>query len=98
MNSTTKRLAEISTNEPQVRMRTRCNSEGYESLALIPLRSDSEIIGLLQLSDRRQNLFTPDMIWFFEGIGASVGIAVARRRSVEALRESEEKYRLHFES
>ncbi|MFA4911199.1 MAG: PAS domain S-box protein, partial [Desulfobacteria bacterium] len=28
----------------------------------------------------------------------SIGIAVARRRSVEALRESEEKYRLHFDN
>jgi hypothetical protein len=29
------------------RTRNRCNSEGYESVALIPLRSGNEIIGLL---------------------------------------------------
>ena len=97
-NSTTKRLAETSTNEPQARIRNRCNSEGYESLALIPLRSGGEIIGLLQLSDSRPNLFTPDMIHFLEGIAASIGIAVARRQSLEALRTSEERYRLHFEN
>jgi PAS domain S-box-containing protein/putative nucleotidyltransferase with HDIG domain len=97
-NSTTKCLAEISANEPQVRIRNRCNSEGYESLALIPLRSGSEIIGLLHLSDSRQNLFTLDMIRFLEGIGASIGIGVARQQSMQALRESEEKYRLHFEN
>ncbi|MCX5826179.1 MAG: PAS domain S-box protein [Deltaproteobacteria bacterium] len=97
-NSMTKHLAEKSEKEYQDRIRNRCNAEGYESQALIPLRSGEEIIGLMPLSDKRQNLFTPDMIRFLEGIGASIGIAAARRRSVEALRESEEKYRLHFEN
>jgi len=84
-NSTTKHLAEKYGEEDQGCIRNRCNSEGYESLALIPLRSGKEIIGLMQLSDKRQNLFTPDMIRFLEGIGASIGIAVARKRSAEAL-------------
>lgn len=97
-NSTTKHLAEKSEKEYQGSIRNRCNEEGYESLALIPLRSGEEIIGLLQLSDTRKDLFTSDMIRFLEGIGASIGIAIARRRSVEALRESEEKYRTHFEN
>lgn len=92
-NSTTKHLAEKSEKEYQGGVRNRCNEEGYESLALIPLRSGEEIIGLLQLSDTRKDLFTSDMIRFLEGIGASIGIAIARRRSVEALRESEERLR-----
>jgi PAS domain S-box-containing protein/putative nucleotidyltransferase with HDIG domain len=97
-NSTTKHLAETSGEENQGCIRNRCNAEGYESLALIPLRSGEQIIGLLQLNDSRKDLFTPERIRFFEGIGAGIGIAVARRRSVAALRESEEKYRLHFEN
>jgi len=86
-NSTTKHLSEQSEKEYQGRIRNRCNAEGYESLALIPLRSGEEIIGLMQLSDKRPNLFTLDMIRFLEGIGASIGIAVARRRTVEKLRK-----------
>jgi PAS domain S-box-containing protein len=97
-NGTTKLLASTTDKDRQARTRNRCNSEGYESVALIPLRSKGEIIGLLQLNDSRQNLFAPDMIRFLEGIGASIGIAIARKRSLETLRESEEKYRLHFEN
>ena len=97
-NSTTELLASTSEGERQERMRNRCTGEGFESVALIPLRSGSEIIGLLQLNDRHKHLFTLERIHFFEGIAASIGIAVARRRAVESLRKSEEKYRLHFEN
>ena len=93
-NSTTKHLAEKSGEEYQDRIRNCCNSEGYESVALIPLRSGDEIIGLLQLNDSRRDSFTIEMIKFLEGIGASIGISVARKRSAEALRENEKKYRL----
>jgi len=92
-NSTTKFLASTTEADRQARMRNRCQSEGYESVALIPLKSGEEIIGLLQLNDRRLDRFTKEMIRFLEGIGASVGIAIHRRRTSDALRESEEKYR-----
>jgi PAS domain S-box-containing protein/putative nucleotidyltransferase with HDIG domain len=91
-NRTTELLASTSEEDRQSRTRNRCNSEGYESVALIPLRSGDEIIGLLQLNDLRRDSFTIEMIHFFEGIGASIGIAVARKRSVEALRESEKRF------
>ncbi|MDP2862082.1 MAG: PAS domain S-box protein [Desulfobacterales bacterium] len=91
-NSTTKHLAEKSEKEYQCRIRNRCNGEGYESVALIPLQSGSETIGLLQFNDSRRNLFTLDMIRFLEGIGASIGIVVTRRRSAKALQESEQRF------
>ncbi len=97
-NSTTKLLASTSEADRQACKRNRCNGEGYESVALIPLRSRGEIIGLLQLNDSRQNIFTLDRISFFEGIAASIGIAVARRQSVEDLRKSEIQFREIFDN
>jgi signal transduction histidine kinase len=86
-NSTTKLLASTTERERQARTRNRCHGEGYESVALVPLRSGDEIIGLLQLNDRRPGRFTPEMIRFFEGLCASVGIAFARLQAERDLED-----------
>lgn len=80
-NSTTELLASTPQEDLQVPTRNRCNRNGYESVALIPLRSGREIVGLLQLNDSRRGRFTPEMIRFFEEIGASIGIALERIRA-----------------
>ena len=71
-NSTTELLASTNEEDRQGRTRNRCNSAGYESVALIPLRYDNKCIGLLQLNDSRKNLFTSNLIRFFEGVGPSL--------------------------
>jgi PAS domain S-box-containing protein len=87
-NSTTELRASTTEEEDrQTGTRNHCNGEGYESVALIPLKSGEEIIGLLQLNDHRRNRFTLGMIEFFEWLGASIGIALARRRAAEDLQE-----------
>ena len=70
----------------------QCDDEGYESLALIPLRSDQELIGILELKDPHPNRLDLTMIQFLENIGASIGIAFARKHANEVLRDSEKKY------
>ena len=92
-NSTTDFLASTTEEDRRARARNRCNREGYESVALIPLHTGSEIIGLLQLNDHRKGMIAPEMIRFLEGIGASIGIALNRKRAEESLRKSEERFR-----
>ncbi|MHC4889546.1 MAG: PAS domain S-box protein [Planctomycetota bacterium] len=77
-NSTTELLNYTPAGDLQVPTRNRCNQAGYESVALIPLRSGDKIVGLLQLNDTLPGRFTPEMISFFEGICASIGIAMSR--------------------
>jgi PAS domain S-box-containing protein len=79
-NCTTQLLASTTEAERQSRTRDRCNGEGYESVALIPIRSDRETIGLLQLNDSRPNCFVLEMMQFFEGIGASIAIVLEHKR------------------
>jgi PAS domain S-box-containing protein len=96
-NSTTALLASTTEADRQARTRNRCNGEGYESVALIPLRGGHQVFGLLQFNDHRPNRFTPGLIAHFEEIADSLAIALSRRQAEEALRESEERYRGLFE-
>jgi response regulator RpfG family c-di-GMP phosphodiesterase len=84
-NSTTELLASTTEEDRQSRTRNRCHGEGYESVALVPLQTEDEIIGLLQLNDHRRKRFTMEMIHFFEGLGASIGIALTRMRAAKEL-------------
>ncbi|MFH0865436.1 MAG: PAS domain S-box protein [Bacteroidota bacterium] len=78
--------------------RNRCIHEGFHSVALIPIRSDNEIVGLLQLNDHKKNCFTLDMIHFYERISESIGVALKRRQAEKDLMESEKKFRSIFEN
>ncbi|MBF0227060.1 MAG: response regulator [Desulfobacterales bacterium] len=82
-NSTTKFLASTTEKERQAFTRNRCNEEGYESVALIPVRSGNFVIGLLQLNDHKLDMFTLEKIKFYEHISASIGIALHRKMAIE---------------
>ena len=71
-----------------------CIYSGYVSVALIPIHSGNDIIGLLQLNDKRSNMFEMDLIEFFEDIGNTIGIAYKRMLQGKMISESEENYRL----
>lgn len=90
-NSTTKLIASLSSLNLQIKTRNTCNQVGYESVALFPLRSGDQIVGLLQMNDNWPNRFTPEMIRFFERMGASIGIALARI-SAEQEAQSQAKF------
>lgn len=97
-NSTTQLLASTSAEERQARTRNRCHGEGYESVALVPLKSGPEALGLLQFNDRAPGKFSRKKIQLFERQADSLASGIARRLVEEALRESEERYRSLFEN
>jgi PAS domain S-box-containing protein len=92
-NNTTAMLARTTANERGTVTCDACNQFGYESVALVPIKSEGVNIGLLQVNARRKNVFSLASIHFLEELGQVIGIAVERRRAELALRESEEKFR-----
>jgi len=74
--------------DPRLHPRNRCIHDGYRSIVLVPIRANREIVGLLQLNDRRKNRLTLDMVHFLEGISASIGVALIRKQAGDALREA----------
>ena len=97
-NSTTRLLATTTEADRQGRTRNRCNGEGYESVALIRLRTGNETLGLLQVNDHAPNRFTPELLSFLESAADQIAIAIAHRSARRALGESEEHYRSLFEN
>ncbi len=87
-NCTTELLASTTEAERLARTRNRCNGEGYESVALIPLRTQDTTFGLIQFNDKRKGRFTAEKIALMENLVSYVAIALAKLRSDEALRES----------
>ncbi|MEF8824315.1 MAG: HD domain-containing phosphohydrolase [Desulfohalobiaceae bacterium] len=113
-NSTTELLASTSPSQRQTRTRNRCNREGYESVALVPLKLGTEIFGLLQVNDTRRNFFSDQSIIHLEQLAANLSLGLSQRRAIrdlrqreditahkrteEALRRSESYYRSVFET
>ncbi|WP_370576001.1 PAS domain S-box protein, partial [Methanomethylovorans sp.] len=90
-NSTSELLANTTETDRLVRTRNHCNGEGYESVALIPLRSHGETFGLIQLNDSREGIFTAESIALFERLGDSIALALAQRQAQKTVKQNEKK-------
>ncbi len=75
----------------RINPRNRCIHEGFFSAALIPIRANQKIIGLLQLNGRKKDCFTLEMIHFFEGVSASIGVALMRKQAEDALKTAHDE-------
>ncbi len=66
--------------DPRLHPRNQCIHHGYASVALVPVRDDQKIVGMIQLNDRRQGRFTLDTIELLEGIASHIGAALMRKK------------------
>ncbi|MBN1460380.1 MAG: GAF domain-containing protein [Armatimonadetes bacterium] len=79
-NGTTRSLREGSPGQAAgTRTRNYCNEVGYESVALIPLRSGDQTCGLLQLNSRTPGRFTEQQISEYELLAKRIAETAAGR-------------------
>jgi len=86
-NDTTRLLATTSDADRQTPTRNRCNGEGYESVALLAIKSGEQCLGLLQLNDRRKGMFSPETIALWERLAGYLGVALAKTQAEDQLRQ-----------
>ena len=92
-------LLELATSaDPRLHPRNECIHHGFVSVVLVPIRAKQQIVGLLQLNDRRKDRFNLDAITALEDIADHIGEALQRKQVEETLRESEEKFRSLYDS
>jgi PAS domain S-box-containing protein len=83
--------------DPRHHPRNRCIHHGYASVALVPIRMQSRIVGLIQLNDRRKGCFAPETVDILEGVAWHIGEALLRKQTEASLRASEARFRSYFE-
>ena len=77
-------------DDPRHNPRNECMHQNYASIALVPIRSDDEIVGLIQFNDKQINRFTIEIVQMMEDIAAYVGSAISRKQAEKLFSEKRE--------
>ncbi len=75
-------LLEIPPGEdPRHKPRNQCIHHGYASVAMVPIRNQHRIVGLIQFNDWLKDRFTLESVELLEGIAAHIGSALVRKKA-----------------
>jgi signal transduction histidine kinase len=74
--------------DPRHNPRNVCVHRFYRSLALVPIKVKSDVIGLLQLNSKKIGLFSEIAVQQLEKIAAHIGIAIHRQEEEHILRDA----------
>jgi len=97
INGTTRFLATVS-EEDKGETRNVCNEMGYESVALIPIRSLDHIIGMIHLADSRENKVPLEMVATLEGAAAELGVAIQNVDMASSLERGKKEWEVSFDA
>ena len=90
VNSTSALLSGITKDQKKI-LRNTCHRYGYESLALIPIRSGNTTLGLIHVADQESGAITTDIVKILESAALQLGTAIQRVCAEQALKESHDE-------
>lgn len=88
-NSTTRFLSE-GNSAKMGPTRNACNRFGFESVALIPMVLNDQILGLIHLADSRKNMISAQRVTSLEWTARQLAITIQRIKTEILLKESRE--------
>ncbi len=77
--------------DPRTNPRNKCIHEGYASIALVPIKIEDDIIGILQVNCYEKDMFDLSTVNLLEDIAASIGQALQRKQMESKLNQMYER-------
>jgi len=65
-----------------------CAQNGYESVAIIPMKIGGEIVAELYIADEKRDMLSLDMMDFMEKVSAQIGVAIQNEQLYRELNDS----------
>ncbi len=90
LNGTTRFLANVGEDQKGA-TRNVCNRFGYESVALLPIRLENQVVGLIHVADHREDMIPLEDVEILERAAMGLGTAIQRVRTQEALAKAKEE-------
>ena len=90
INGATRFLAGVAEDQKGA-TRNVCNRFGYESIALLPIRLENQVVGLIHVADPREDMIPLADVEILETAAMGLGTAIQRVRTQEALYKAKEE-------
>ena len=89
----TSRWPSMETSTQVAPTRNECLAQGFESVALIPIAIDGDVMGLIHVADMNKNKVPLRMVEILESVALRIGLALQRFSIQDQLRRSNEALR-----
>ncbi len=66
--------------DPRLNPRNECIHHNYASVALVPIRDENRIVGLIQFNGYRKDMLTLNSLELLEGVAGHIGAALMQKR------------------